>query len=182
MKPRKISPRDIGFYLIILIVLIASVYLLATGTKTSSVEIRDYSEVRRIIESGDVEYFAIEDNIITMKLKEPYKDTDCTEVWHELYNVSIFYNDMSEKIDELMVSSDDFNYTYKVGWQLPWWASIIPYVLIMAVFFILWGVMANRAGMGGALQDTFDGAHAEGQCSFFVKTKKGNPLIERISQ
>ena len=149
MKPRKFSPRDLGFYLLIFIVLLAAVYLMVHSTGSNAAEIRDYSEVRRLIESGDVEYFSIEDNVITMKLKEPYKDTNSTEVYHELYNVSIFYSDMSDVIDELMVSQDDFNYTYKVGLQMPWWASIIPYVLVFVVFFILWGVMSSRAGLGG---------------------------------
>ena len=56
---------------------------------------------------------------------------------------------MRDKIDELLVSNEDFNYTYTVGWQMPWWLSFIPYILLIVVFFILWSSMMNRSGLGG---------------------------------
>ena len=59
MKPKKISPRDLGFYILILVILISVVYLLATSGDIPSAEIENYSEVRRLFENGDVEYFSI---------------------------------------------------------------------------------------------------------------------------
>ncbi len=149
MKPRKVSPRDLGFYILILVILLSVVYLLATSGDIPSTEVENYSEVRRLFENGDVEYFAIEDNVLTMRLTESYGSTGSDTVYHELFDVGIFYSDMSEVIDELMVSQSEFEYTYKASMTMPWWVSIIPYVLIIGVFFILWGVMASKSGMGG---------------------------------
>lgn len=149
MKPRKVSPRDLGFYILILVILISVVYLLATSGDIPSTEVENYSEVRRLFENGNVEYFAIEDNVLTMRLTESYGNTGSDTVYHELFDVGIFYSDMSDVIDELMVSQAEFEYTYKASMKMPWWVSIIPYVLIISIFFILWGVMASKAGMGG---------------------------------
>ena len=68
MKPRKISPRDLGFYILIFVILISVVYLLAAGTNLP--EIENYSEVRRLFENGDVEDFSIKDNVLSMRLTE----------------------------------------------------------------------------------------------------------------
>ncbi|MBQ9858214.1 MAG: ATP-dependent zinc metalloprotease FtsH [Oscillospiraceae bacterium] len=149
MKPRKVSPRDLGFYILILVILISVVYLLATSGDIPSTEIENYSEVRRLFENGDVEYFSIEDGVLTMRLTEVYGDTGTDTVYHELMDLSIFYADMSETIDELMVTQEEFEYNYKVGMQIPWWVSMIPYILIFVIIFVLWGVMASKAGVGG---------------------------------
>ncbi len=84
-----------------------------------------------------------------MKLTHTYGDTETDIVTHDLYSVSIFYNDMSEKIDELMTTKEDFSYNYIPSTEIPWWVSMLPYILIMGAFLVLWIVMANRAGMGG---------------------------------
>ena len=149
MNPRKRNARDIGFYILIFVILIAAVYVLTSRSGPNISEIQDYSEVRRLFNNDEVEYFSIEDNVLTLRLKENYKDSGTNVVTHELYDVSIFYNDMREKIDELLVSNEDFNYTYTVGWQMPWWLSFIPYILLIVVFFILWSSMMNRSGLGG---------------------------------
>ena len=149
MKPRKISPRDLGFYILILVILISVVYLLATSADIPSTEIENYSEVRRLFENGDVEYFSIEDGVLTMRLTETYGETGTDTVYHELLDLSIFYADMKDTIDELMVTQEEFEYNYKVGIQIPWWVSAIPYILILVIFFIVWGVMASKSGVGG---------------------------------
>ncbi len=149
MNPRKRSARDIGFYVLIFVILIAAVYVLTSRSGPNVSEIQDYSEVRRLFNNDEVEYFSIEDNVLTLRLKENYGDTGTNIVTHELYDVSIFYNDMRDKIDELLVSDENFNYTYTVGWQMPWWLSFIPYILLIVVFFILWSSMMNRSGLGG---------------------------------
>ena len=148
MTPKKRSPRDIGFYLLVFIILISAVYLL-TGNKTESNTEIEYSEVRRLLDSGEVEYFCLEDNVLTMNLTEPYKDTDSKIVTHTLYDVGIFYADEADTIDKLLVSTEEFDYNYDIGFQAPWWFSIIPYLLIIGIFIILWSSMINRSGLGG---------------------------------
>ena len=149
MTPKNKTPRNIGFYLLIFIIAVSAVYLLSGPSAKKDTEIENYSEVRRLIESGEVESFTIEDSTITMYLTEPYKDTGSNIVTHKLYDVGIFYSDEKEAINKMMVSNEEFEYNYKVGFQAPWWFSIIPYILIIGVFIILWSAMLNRSGLGG---------------------------------
>ncbi|MBR2831391.1 MAG: AAA family ATPase, partial [Oscillospiraceae bacterium] len=84
-----------------------------------------------------------------MELREDYKDTGSKTVTHDLYDVSIFYYDLSDVIDEEMERSDDFAYNYGVGWQAPWWLSFIPYILIFGLIILFWSIIMNRSGIGG---------------------------------
>ena len=149
MKKRKFSPRDIGYYVLILVIIVAVIVMLTSPSPKTSTKIEDYSEVRRLFDNDEVTRFTIEDDTLTMKLSHTYGDTGTDIVTHELYSVSIFYNDMSEKIDELMTTKEDFTYNYVPSTEIPWWVSMLPYVLVMGAFLVLWIVMANRSGMGG---------------------------------
>ena len=147
--PKNRSSRDIGFYILILLIIVAAVYLITSrGSASTPSEIENYSEVRRLFDAGEVDSFYIEDSSIVMHLKSEYKDSGTDIVSHELYSVEIFYNDMRGVIDELMTTNEEFNYTYKTGWEAPWWFSLIPYVLIIVLFIIFFNAMMNRSGMG----------------------------------
>ena len=149
MKKRKFSPRDIGYYVLILVIVVAVIVMLTSPSPKTSTKIEDYSEVRRLFDNDEVTRFTIEDDTLTLKLSHTYGDTGTDIVTHDLYSVSIFYNDMADKIDEMMTTKEDFSYNYVPSTELPWWVSMLPYVLIMGAFLVLWIVMANRAGMGG---------------------------------
>ena len=149
MKKRRFSPRDIGYYVLILVIVVAVIVMLTSPSPKTSTKIEDYSEVRRLFDNDEVTRFTIEDDTLTMKLSHTYGDTGTDIVTHDLYSVSIFYNDMAEKIDELMTTKEDFSYNYVPSTEIPWWVSMLPYILIMGAFLVLWIVMANRTGMGG---------------------------------
>lgn len=136
---------DIGFYIFIIIILVATIYLLsAQNTTYNSI---DYSQMRQQFVQENVSYFAIEDNTIYMTLREPYNGS--TEVIHELYSVSIFYEDMGDLITQQW-QDGILEYTYVPAWDAPWWVSILPYIVIMVIMIIVWYVMMNRASSGGA--------------------------------
>ena len=148
MKPKSRSPRDIGFYILVFIILVSAVYLLLSNQGTSGTSI-EYSDVRRLCMEDKVERLEIKDNTLTMKLKEDYKNTGSDVVTHQLYNVTIFFEDMSGWLTEKLESDPNFSYNYDVGWQAPWWFSLIPYAVVIILFIILWNAMMNRSGVGG---------------------------------
>ena len=139
------NPRDIGFYVLILIILISTIYLLTMQDSTSSVTV-DYSEVRRLFEQEQVESFVLEDTTLTMTLREEYNGS--TTAVHELFDVAIFYSDLGDLITEQFDSGILTEYNYDIGWQAPWWIQFLPYILLFGLFF-LWYYMMNRAGGGG---------------------------------
>ena len=147
MNPKN-KKRDIGFYVLIFIILVATVYMLSSqNAPETDIE---YSEVCRLFEQEQVEYFKVEGTTLYMTLREEYDGDD--EVTHNLLSVNLFYNDLGELINQQRQDGILSDYNYKEGWVAPWWVSFIPYLLIMVVFFILWfNMMKGAAGGGGGV-------------------------------
>ncbi|NLT12913.1 MAG: ATP-dependent zinc metalloprotease FtsH [Clostridiales bacterium] len=137
-----------GFYILVFIILVSAVYLLVAN-QGSNGKVIEYSEVVRLFKDEKVEYFDIKDTTLTIQLKENYKDTDSNIVTHELYSVNIFYEDVGREQVAKLQQDEGFGFNYGVGWQAPWWFSLIPYIVIIVFFILLWNAMMNRSGVGG---------------------------------
>ena len=68
---------------------------------------------------------------------------------YDLYSFGVFYEDFKDIIKSQYESGVLEEYDYDEGFVAPWWASMIPYVLVMVGVMALWYVMMNKAG-GGA--------------------------------
>ena len=148
MKTRNRNPREAGIYFLILVILISAVYLFFMNDSRTSTSV-GYSELLRLFEAKEVLSFSIKDNKITVELNKDYEDSGSPIVTHDLYDMSIFYMDFSEYIDEHMKRDSNFTYDYIAGLRLPWWVSLIPYAIIILAFFFIWNTMMNRSGVGG---------------------------------
>ena len=150
MKPNKKRTRDIGFYLIIALVIISVIYIFSRSSTVPTDNV-EYSQVIRYFEEDKVAYFKLEGDELTMRLNEIDENTGREKiVTHTLANVEQFWNDCGETITALRVSSKDFQYDYTTGWSMPWWVSLVPYVLIFVVFIVIWSMMMkNYGGVGG---------------------------------
>ncbi len=142
---KKTSKRpDIGFYIFILLILVAAIYLLSdTDSPSAGLE---YSQMREQFENHNVSYFRIEDGVVYMDLKEPINvnGTEEKSVYHELLSVSIFWDDLKDIIN----AEEGLEYDLEPEYGTPWWVTIIPYIIIMIVMVIVWYVMMNRMGGG----------------------------------
>jgi len=99
--------------------------------------------------NNEVLTFKIKDSKLTAELRTTYGDTTSKFVTHDLYDFTIFYMDFSDYIDEHMERDSNFVYDYETSMRLPWWVSLVPYVIIIIAFFIIWNTMINRSGVGG---------------------------------
>jgi len=88
-------------------------------------------------------------NKVTAELKSNYKDSGSPFVSHELLDIGLFHADFSEYIDEAMQRDSNFDYNYDPGMRIPWWVSLLPYIIIIAAFFFIWNSMISRSGVGG---------------------------------
>ncbi len=140
---KKDRKRDIGFYVLILVVLVAVIFLLLSNNPQESMS---YSEVRNLFETEKVKSFVVDGDTLVLSFREPYEGRYTAS--HQLYNFGVFYEDLHELIDQQWHDGIITDYNYDVGWQAPWWLSFLPYLLIMIVFGVLWFAMMNR-GMGG---------------------------------
>ena len=132
-----------------LVIIVSVVYLVAIPGDSSATSV-DYSELRRLFMDYEVFTFKINNhNRVTAELKSNYKDSGSPIITHELLDITIFYADFNEYIDESMRRDSNFKYNYDPGMRIPWWVSLLPYVIIIAVFFFIWNSMMNRSGVGG---------------------------------
>ena len=90
MKQKNRSPREIGVYFLILVILVSAVYLFVMPNDPPATQIK-YSELRRLFMDHQVLSFKTKDNKVTVTLKSNYKDSGSPYVTHELYDFNIFY-------------------------------------------------------------------------------------------
>ncbi|MCL2627463.1 MAG: ATP-dependent zinc metalloprotease FtsH [Oscillospiraceae bacterium] len=108
-----------------------------------------FSELRRLFIEERVETFKInENNRVEAKLKTNYGTSGSPYVIHDLRSLEIFYADFADVITSAL-EDPKFEYNYEPGMRIPWWVSLLPYVILIAVFFFIWNSMMNRSGMGG---------------------------------
>jgi len=149
LKAKNRSPREIGLYIIILVIILSAFYIMYSpnGPTTTSV---DYSQLRRMFMSGDVLSFRVSNNNrLTAELRHNFEDSGSPLVTHDLLSLDLFHADFSRYIDESMRRDPDFRFNYEPGMRIPWWVSLLPYIILIAVFFFIWNSMMNRSGIGG---------------------------------
>ncbi len=143
MNENKKKPRDIGIYILILVVLLATVFLLMSQKDTQSLK---YSDIRSLFEDQKVKSFLVQGDTLILSLKEPYNGS--YSATYKLYSFSVFYEDLHELIDSQWKNKVISDYDYDVGFEAPWWLSFVPYLLLIGVSAVLWYIMMNK-GAGG---------------------------------
>ncbi len=147
LTPNNNKARQIGFYAIILVILLASVYTMLNPTKSAG-ELK-YSEIVTLFQQEKVKSFSLDtDGNLILNLREDYKGYDTYSV--SVASFSVFYSDLNDLIMQQEADGILTEYDYQPAWTAPWWLSFLPYLIIMVVFGVLWYAMMNRAQGGGA--------------------------------
>ena len=95
MKPQRNRARDIGFYSLILIILLATVF---TMTSPDKVESYVYSDIIDLFQQEKVESFYLEGSNLVMTLRgEPEGQNKAT---YKLYDVGWFKQDLGDLIEQ----------------------------------------------------------------------------------
>ena len=135
-----------GFYLLIAVILLLTIFALRGGS-----DARDpvtYGQIRRLLEQQQVSNVVLEDNRVTLTLKEP-QDGQYT-VTYDVGSRDQFLEDFNDLIVQQFRSGIILDYDYRQGWVPPFWVSFLPWIAIIVVFFLLWYFMFLRqAGAGG---------------------------------
>ena len=145
MKPQRNRTRDIGFYVLILVILLAVIYTMFTPTQQT--EELSYSDIVDMFVNEEVESFTVEGTNLIIKLKGAAEDE--TPITYELYDVGLFWNHLGQLINKQHEEGILSEYDFDEGFVAPWWLGMIPYLLIIFGFFALWYYMMNKAGGGG---------------------------------
>ena len=137
--------RDLGFYALILVVMLAVIFSMTQGSHGVT---PTYSEVIELFENQQVESFEMSGDELYLYLREPFQGS--TELVKVIADLDKFDRDLGELIREQKAAGILTEYDYDEGFQAPWWLSFLPYLIIMVVFGVLWYSMMMRAGGGGA--------------------------------
>ncbi len=144
MKPERNRTRDIGFYILLSVILIAIIFTMTRDTKTN--EIENYSDLVDLFSEEKVQSFRTEGDEIILKVRTGDKVKPTEEKVYTLYSFSLFYEDFKDVIKEQYESGVLEKYDYDEGFVVPWWMSFLPYLLIMGAAMGLWYLMMNKSG------------------------------------
>ena len=150
MKPNRNRTRDLGFYVLLIVIMIAVIFTMTGDTQTKQVE--KYSDLVDLFKEEKVQSFKVDTNngtsvLLEVRTGDPTNPTE--EQSYDLYSFAVFYEDFNDIIKEQYEAGIIEEYEYSPGTVIPWWASFLPYLLIMVAAMALWYVMMNKTG-GGA--------------------------------
>ena len=145
MKPQRNRARDIGFYVLIMVILLAVIYTMLTPSQPA--DQLYYSDVLEMFRNEEVESFVIEGSDLIIHRRGAAEGEP--DIVYELYSVDLFLTQTLDLIEQQKAAGIITYYDLDVGYIAPWWVSMIPYLLIIVGFFALWYYMMNKASGGG---------------------------------
>ena len=178
MKPNRNRTRDLGFYLVMMVIFIA--IILSFTKDTQSQELK-YSDLVELFTEERVQSFEVKGNQITMKIRTDKADSAKTDsaktdsadgdtassvvdsllgstaassdgtklVRCKVYDFSVFYSDFHDLIWQQKVDGIIEEYNYTEGSGVSLvLMSLLPYVLIIVVSMAAWYFIMKRAGGG----------------------------------
>ena len=153
MKPQRNRARDIGFYVLILVLLACTLFTLLNQQPENELS---YAQVKDLFTNEKVEEFTYNGskNILEMKVRDSSAKSGYKEVYYKMYSFAFFYEDLGDLVDQQYKDGIIKDYQIEPV-QSTWWLQLIPYVLFIG-FMIFWIVMMQRAqgggGAGGAMK------------------------------
>ena len=127
MNPKRNRARDIGFYVLLLLILTAVIFTMTKDTEPDQVE--SYSEMADLFNAGKVQSFRTEGNKIVLQIRTGDSVNPTEEKEYNLYSFSVFYSDFNELIKEQHESGVLENYDYNERYRnLPYIGILKPSV------------------------------------------------------
>ena len=151
-NPNRNRARDLGFYVLLLVIMVAVIFTMTRDTEPG--QVKSYSELVDLFREEKVQSFVYRpgssSNRVILEVRTGKADPPTEQMSYDLYSFSVFYEDFHEIIQQQYESGIIESYDYETGVIIPWWASILPYVLLMGGAMVLWYIMMNRMGGAGA--------------------------------
>ena len=162
MKNQRNRARDVGFYILIIVILVATIFSMTKPD--ADAKKYTYSDIYQLFQNQEVESFYVEGENLVLTLRTEAsesaesKSSQLTtnsdgklQLTYELYSFAVFYEDFHEIVQQQYEAGIIKSYDYDQGWEAPWWMSFLPYLLVMGIFMALWYVMMSRGGGAGGV-------------------------------
>ena len=151
MNPKRNRSRDIGFYMLILVLIACTVFTVLNSEEPDKMS---YAEVKDLFTEKKVESFVYDGtkNLLTMKVRDSSAKKGIKEVSYEMYSFSLFYEDLGETIEQQYKAGTIKDYQIEPV-RSSWWLQLIPYALLFGLmnFWIVMMTRANGGGVGGGV-------------------------------
>ena len=141
---RKNQLRDMFFYGIILIIMAVTVVALYNHSEQVSFS---YSDMRQLFEQEKVESFTVQNNTITLSLREPYEGK--TTLTYKLRDFNAFYEDMNDLVVQQWKDGVITSYNYTETTQMSGVVAFLPPIIGIVLMFILFYFLFLRSGGAG---------------------------------
>lgn len=155
LKPNKNRARDIGFYALIGVILLALMFYL---TSPGADKEYTYSQIVDLFRQEKVESFTLEGSELTLTLREADESGE-TEIVRDLPDADWFREDLGELIEAQKEAGILTEYDYDKGQVIPWWVSYLPMLGLLIICIVVWYVMMNKMGGGAPGVGKFGKAH-----------------------
>ena len=151
MKPNRNRTRDLGFYVLLIVLLIATIFTMTRGNKEEPMH---YSDLVDLFKEEKVKSFITEGSDIILEVRtgetDPVTREELTEEKsYSMYNFSVFYEDFHDLIWQQNEAGIIEDYDYQEGFVVPWWAGFLPYLLLIGAAMWLWYMMMKQSGGAG---------------------------------
>ena len=136
------------FYIVLIGVLIVATASLWNSVPTESLL---YSDVVDLFKNEQVREFKVdEDNTLTMLVRVTMQDGTEGEatLTYKLSDIDMFREDLGELIESQHASGVITAYDYPPPYEIPWWVSLLPYVIVIVLFVAMWIYVMNQASGG----------------------------------
>ena len=143
--------KGIGLYLLLLVVLIGTIGFLMEPRKEAQLT---YSDVTQAFENQDVASFIIDENELTMTMRDGSKFT------YQIPSLEIFYYDLGETIRQQRAAGT-LTQDFAEKMTMPWWTAFLPYLIIIVLFGLFWYYMMNKQDGGGKSAMNFGKSRAK---------------------
>ena len=131
--------RGIGFYIILLIVLMGTIAVLLDGEPEPQAS---WSDIVQLFEQQQVKAVTVDGDELVLQLR------DGTVLSHVIPSEDIFLYDLgaliSQQRSEGILESQEY-----IIQTIPWWYSLLPWVVIIVLFAVFWYYMMNKQGGDG---------------------------------
>ncbi|MBE6541805.1 MAG: ATP-dependent zinc metalloprotease FtsH, partial [Ruminococcaceae bacterium] len=144
-----------GFKVAIFYIVLIGIILISTASLWSSIpqEKLVYSDVVELFKTEQVKRFEVdEENNLTMAVTVTLQDGTEGEVIHtyRLRSLDLFIRDLGDTIAEQHARGIITDYDYPPPYNVPWWVSLIPYVIVIVLMIAMWMFVMNQAGGKGS--------------------------------
>lgn len=151
MKNKSNNGRVILFYVVFFIAIIFVANMFAS-VNTSQEEI-EYSEVIQMFQKEEVKCYYVDNSDVlylsTSEIEDEKIDPKKFEYKHVLSDINQFRADLGELILAQTESGILTRYDYQAPTVIPWWAAYLPYLIVIILLVVLFGLFISRTSKNG---------------------------------